>query len=143
MALALDGRDRYTDNHCQRIARIALALGQRCEPPGERLAHLPLAARFHDVGKIGIRDNGLLHPGRLCEEQMELMRTHPERGAPLFAATGRRDADAVARLIRHHHEAYDGSGYPVRWEAGQMRWKPASPTAMTRAPPSARQGPPA
>ncbi|WP_305804444.1 HD domain-containing phosphohydrolase [Stenotrophomonas sp. YIM B06876] len=113
LALALDERDRYTDTHCQRVARIALALGQRCELSTERLSHLSLAARFHDVGKIGIRDNVLLHPGHLGEEQMESMRTHPDRGARLFAASGRRDAAAVARLIRHHHEAYDGSGYPA------------------------------
>ncbi len=112
LAAALDERDSYTDQHCDRVSLLAHGLGSRCGLSGARLGHLALAARFHDVGKIGIRDDVLLHPGRLDEPRMEKMRTHPERGARLFAATGRDDAATVARLILHHHEAWDGSGYP-------------------------------
>ncbi|MGX9719453.1 HD-GYP domain-containing protein [Stenotrophomonas acidaminiphila] len=112
LAAALDERDSYTDQHCDRVSLLAHALGERCGLSGARLEQLALAARFHDVGKIGIRDDVLLHPGRLDEARMRKMRTHPERGARLFAATGRDDAAAVARLILHHHEAWDGSGYP-------------------------------
>lgn len=112
LAAALDQRDSYTDRHCDRVSQLAHAMGNRCELSEERLAHLALAARFHDVGKIGIRDDVLLHPGKLDERKVSVMRTHPERGARLFAATGRKDAQQVARLIRHHHEAWDGSGYP-------------------------------
>ncbi len=112
LAAALDERDSYTDQHCDRVSLLAHGLGERCGLSGAQLEQLALAARFHDVGKIGIRDDVLLHPGRLDEPRMEKMRTHPERGARLFAATGRDDAAAVARLILHHHEAWDGSGYP-------------------------------
>lgn len=112
LATALDERDSYTDRHCDRVSQLAHALGARCDLSSARLAHLSLAARFHDVGKIGIRDDVLLHPGRLDETQMASMRSHPDRGARLFAATRRSDAAEVARLIRHHHEAWDGSGYP-------------------------------
>src|SRR5690606_13581358 len=99
-------------HHCDRVSRLARAMGQRCGLPDERLEHLVLAARFHDVGKIGIRDDVLLYPGRLDEGKRLIMRTHPDRGAALFSATGRDDAQQVATLIRHHHEAWDGSGYP-------------------------------
>jgi len=112
LAAALDQRDSYTDHHCDRVSQLAFALGQRCDLGEERLGHLVLAARFHDVGKIGIRDDVLLHPGKLDEDRMSAMRSHPERGARLFTATGRDDAHAVARLIRHHHESWDGAGYP-------------------------------
>jgi HD-GYP domain-containing protein (c-di-GMP phosphodiesterase class II) len=112
LAAALDQRDSYTDHHCDRVSQLALTLGKRCDLSAERLGHLVLAARFHDIGKIGIRDDVLLHPGRLDDQKMSAMRTHPERGARLFSATGRADAADVARLIRHHHEAFDGSGYP-------------------------------
>ena len=112
LATALDERDSYTDRHCDRVSQLAYALGRRCGLSADALAHLALAARFHDIGKIGIRDDVLLHPGRLDETQMASMRSHPDRGARLFAATGRGDAIAVAKLIRHHHEAWDGSGYP-------------------------------
>lgn len=112
LAVALEERDPYTDDHCDRVARIARALGQRCDLDSDQLHHLALAARFHDVGKIGVRDDVLLHPGRLDELKMDAMRTHPERGQRLFLATGRSDATAVGRLIRHHHECFDGTGYP-------------------------------
>ncbi len=112
LSAALDERDSYTDGHCDRVSRLAQRLGDRCGLDARRQANLSLAARFHDVGKIGIPDNVLLHPGRLGDEQMDVMRTHPERGERLFAATGRADAAEVALLIRHHHEAFDGSGYP-------------------------------
>ncbi|WP_313318860.1 HD domain-containing phosphohydrolase [Stenotrophomonas sp.] len=112
LAAALDQRDSYTDHHCDRVSQLALAMGQRCDLDESRLNHLVLAARFHDVGKIGIRDDVLLHPGKLDDTKMAAMRSHPERGARLFAATGRSDALAVAKLIRHHHEAWNGSGYP-------------------------------
>ncbi len=112
LAAALDQRDAYTDHHCDRVSQLAQTMGRHCGLDDQQLAHLVLAARFHDVGKIGIRDDVLLHPGRLDEDKKSVMRTHPERGARLFATTGRDDADAVARLILHHHEAWDGSGYP-------------------------------
>ncbi|MEN5209106.1 HD domain-containing phosphohydrolase [Stenotrophomonas terrae] len=112
LAAALDQRDSYTDHHCDRVSQLAQAMGKRCELSEERIGHLVLAARFHDVGKIGIRDDVLLYPGKLDDDKKSAMRSHPERGARLFAATGRSDAKAVATLIRHHHEAWDGSGYP-------------------------------
>lgn len=112
LAAALDQRDSYTDHHCDRVSQLAQAMGQRCDLSEQRIGHLVLAARFHDVGKIGVRDEVLLYPGKLDEDKMDVMRSHPERGARLFATTGRSDAKAVATLIRHHHEAWDGSGYP-------------------------------
>ncbi|WP_282247501.1 HD-GYP domain-containing protein [Stenotrophomonas sp. PS02300] len=112
LSMSLQMRDQYTRFHCDRVELLGDQLGRLCDLDDAQRTHLTLAARFHDIGKIGIPDNVLLHPARLDDEQRAIMRTHPERGERIFAATGRPDADEVARLIRAHHEAVDGSGYP-------------------------------
>ena len=112
LTTALDERDSYTKGHCDRVCTLALRMGRACGMDDTALAQLALAARFHDIGKIGIPDAVLLKPGRLEEEEMAIMRSHPLRGERVFLATGRDDAAAVARLIRQHHEAWNGSGYP-------------------------------
>lgn len=112
LTTALDERDPYTDRHCDRVYQLTAQLGQRLHMPAQDLQHLAVAARFHDIGKLGIPDAVLHKPGRLDAQEMELMRSHPLRGERVFLATGRGDAAPVARLIRQHHEAWDGSGYP-------------------------------
>lgn len=112
LTTALNERDSYTNDHCDRVCRLALQMGQCFGMQGQGLRELTLAARFHDIGKIGIPDAVLLKPGRLDEQEMAVMRSHAERGERVFLATGRDDAGQVGRLIRHHHEAFDGSGYP-------------------------------
>jgi HD-GYP domain-containing protein (c-di-GMP phosphodiesterase class II) len=112
LTTALNERDSYTNDHCDRVCRLALQLGQCFGMQGQGLRELTLAARFHDIGKIGIPDAVLLKPGRLDEQEMAVMRSHAVRGERVFLATGRDDASQIGRLIRHHHEAFDGSGYP-------------------------------
>ncbi|MET3009178.1 HD-GYP domain-containing protein [Stenotrophomonas koreensis] len=112
LTTALNERDSYTNDHCDRVCRLALQMGQCFGMQGQGLRELTLAARFHDIGKIGIPDAVLLKPGRLDEQEMAVMRSHAVRGERVFLATGRDDASQIGRLIRHHHEAFDGSGYP-------------------------------
>lgn len=112
LAAALDQRDRTTDAHCGRVAVLARLVGTHCDLDAGQLDDLAVAARFHDVGKIGIPDGVLMAPRALDAQDWEVMRTHPARGERLFLATARADAARVGRLIRHHHEAVDGSGYP-------------------------------
>ncbi|RLK53068.1 HD domain-containing protein [Stenotrophomonas rhizophila] len=112
LSMSLQMRDQYTRFHCDRVGLLGDQLGRLCDLDDTQRAHLALAARFHDIGKIGIPDNVLLYPARLDDAQRAIMRTHPERGERIFATTGRSDAAEVARLIRSHHEAFDGSGYP-------------------------------
>ena len=112
LSMSLQMRDAYTRHHCDRVGLLAQRLAVHCDMDSDSRAHVGLAARFHDIGKIGIPDDGLLSPRRHTEEDSAIMREHPVRGEHIFLATGRSDAVPVARLIRAHHEAHDGSGYP-------------------------------
>ncbi len=119
LSMSLQMRDAYTRHHCDRVGLLARCLATHCDLAPPDCAQIGLAARFHDIGKIGIPDDVLLAPRQHTEEERAIMREHPVRGEHIFLATGRSDAAPVARLIRAHHEAFDGSGYPdgLRGEA--------------------------
>lgn len=110
--LALDERDRYTHQHCDRVSLLARELGMACGLSQAELDLLAVGARFHDIGKIGIPDSVLLKPGALDAEEWEMMKMHPVKGERLFRNTLHPHADEVARIIRYHHECFNGSGYP-------------------------------
>lgn len=112
LGAALEQRDDITHSHCDRVSRCAEVLGRHFDLRPHQAMDLGLAARFHDVGKIGIPDDVLKSPRGLDPDEQAIMRTHPGRGEQIFLATRRDDAARVARIIRHHHEYVDGSGYP-------------------------------
>ncbi len=117
---ALLQRDEYTGLHCDRVVLIAVELGSACGLAAGELAPLSMAARFHDIGKIGIPDEVLLKPGSLDQEEWALMAEHAAKGERIYRATSRADAPVVAQAIRHHHEAFDGSGYPDGLQGEQI-----------------------
>ncbi len=106
----VDAKDPYTAGHSQRVQRIALALGSELGLPPERLDALRFAGLFHDIGKIAVPDAILMKPDRLTREEYELIKRHPEDGARIVGRLHRL-REAVP-LIRHHHERWDGCGYP-------------------------------
>lgn len=106
----VDAKDPYTAGHSQRVQRIALALGSELGLPPERLDALRFAGLFHDIGKIAVPDAILMKPDRLTSEEYELIKRHPEDGARIVGRLHRL-REAVP-LIRHHHERWDGRGYP-------------------------------
>ena len=112
LSVALGYRDRATMQHSERVLGIAHAIGQRCGLSLAELGKLRVAATFHDLGKIGIPDHILHKPGRLDPAEREQMKQHSEIGERIVAATELEGADCAARIIRHHHEHYDGRGYP-------------------------------
>lgn len=112
LSTALRERDSYTQDHCDRVETLAWHLGRVLGMTDAELSDLTLAARFHDVGKIGIPDAVLLKPSRLDDHELAVMRTHSARGQRVFLSTGRENADRVGLMIREHHEAWNGSGYP-------------------------------
>ncbi|MFA6229756.1 MAG: HD-GYP domain-containing protein [Rhodanobacter sp.] len=112
LTVALHERDAYTRFHCDRVVELAVELGRHFGLKTEVLNSLCIAALFHDIGKIGVPDNVLLKPGRLTDEDWVFMKTHSALGEELFMATGHACARQVAPIIRHHHESFDGCGYP-------------------------------
>jgi len=110
LSATVDARDAYTAGHSRRVQRIALAIGRELDFSEPELDLLGHAALFHDIGKLGIPDAILMKPARLDTEEWRLMRRHADDGARIVDRLGFL-ADAVP-AIRHHHEHYDGTGYP-------------------------------
>ncbi|HEV3028085.1 MAG TPA: HD domain-containing phosphohydrolase, partial [Planctomycetota bacterium] len=110
IAACVENRDRYTGNHCRRLADYAVALGKDLGLAEPELLILKLGGALHDLGKVAVSDNILNKPGRLSPEELGIMRTHPAIGADLCGKM--RTMEKVLPMIRHHHERLDGSGYP-------------------------------
>ena len=106
---ALNARDYYAVGHAARVAAYMLLLGRELGWPQGRLQQITEAAFLHDVGRIGISDDVLYKPGRLTDEEAAELRRHPIASAeiiqPLFSPD-------IVRAVRHHHERWDGGGYP-------------------------------
>jgi len=110
IALVVEGRDRYTGDHCRRLGQYAVRIGKTLGLGQEDLETLWLGGIFHDLGKIAVSDVVLNKPAPLSAEEFALMKTHPTVGANLCRSM--RTMERVVPLIRHHHEKLDGSGYP-------------------------------
>jgi diguanylate cyclase (GGDEF)-like protein/putative nucleotidyltransferase with HDIG domain len=110
LSATVDARDAYTAGHSRRVQRLALLTGRRLGLSESELETLGHAALFHDIGKLAIPDSILLKPSGLTQEEWRVMQSHSEEGARIIARLGFLD-DAVP-AIRHHHERYDGRGYP-------------------------------
>jgi putative two-component system response regulator len=112
LANAIEARDSYLHAHCERLASLAVRLGELLDLPGEEIETIRLGAILHDVGKIGIPDRVLLKPGPLDVDDRAILEQHPVIGDRLLEPL---DLLAAARpIVRHHHERWDGSGYPDR-----------------------------
>ena len=107
---AIDAKDPYTWGHSERVARMAVRLGQQTGMPPAALSDLYLAGLLHDIGKIGINDDVLRKPGRLTAAEYEHMKTHTTKGAAIVETIP--NFAGVLPIIRSHHERWDGSGYP-------------------------------
>ena len=107
---AVEARDPYTAGHSQRVRRVALAIGRELALPAKRLGALGNAALFHDVGKIAVPDSILTKPEPLTPAEAAVMREHAARGAEIVSRLSSLQDSAPA--IRHHHERWDGLGYP-------------------------------
>jgi putative nucleotidyltransferase with HDIG domain len=107
---AIEARDPYTEQHSSRVTRIAIALARAMGCSQEEQDILNVAGQLHDIGKIGIRDDILLKPGRLTEEEFGIIKQHPVIGANIVDRLGLWDREK--QIIKSHHERFDGNGYP-------------------------------
>ena len=109
LARELDAEDPGTEGHSERVARLSEKLALSSGWNGDRAIRLAQAALLHDVGKLGVDEDVLRKPGPLSPEELEQIRNHPDTGAEL--AVNALDEEQLA-WIRHHHERWDGAGYP-------------------------------
>ncbi len=110
LSQAIDAKDGFTRGHADRVSRIAGAIAREMGLAEKEVELIELAGLLHDIGKIGVEDRILMKPARLDDAETELMRRHPIYGASIL-----KPAEALrplVPLVMHHHENYDGSGYP-------------------------------
>ncbi len=112
LAHAIEAKDPTTEGHCQRLAQHAEQLGRTLGFSGARLRILRMGATLHDVGKIAVPEAILDKPGALTADEYAIMQRHPVAGAAICAPL--RSARDLIPAIRHHHERWDGTGYPDR-----------------------------
>lgn len=110
LAAAIDGKDKYTRGHSERVARISVAIGRRLDMESEELETLRMSALLHDVGKIAIDDNILKKPAALTDAEYEIMKTHPQRGYKIMSQIPGMEAYLPGMYM--HHEMVNGKGYP-------------------------------
>jgi diguanylate cyclase (GGDEF)-like protein len=118
LAVALDGRVPFAQGHSRRVCDYAMLLARRAGVTGEEAEEVRLAALLHDVGRLGVPEIVLNKPDRLTAEEWEAMRTHSVLGGELLKPV--RAFRRVEELVRHHHEAYDGTGYPDKLKGTQI-----------------------
>lgn len=118
LAAAIDGKDRYTRGHSERVARFSVAIGQRMHLDEKELEKLRISALLHDVGKIAIDDAVLKKPAALTEEEFEIMKTHPQRGYKIMSQIPAMK-DFLPGMYMHH-EMVNGQGYPQGLKGHQI-----------------------
>ena len=112
LSVALGYRDLLTQRHSERVESLSGDIGIRCGLSGNEIIVLKIAASFHDIGKIGIPYHILLKPAQFDEAEWREIKQHSEIGERILASTELEGSQQAARVIRHHHEHYNGSGYP-------------------------------
>jgi putative two-component system response regulator len=110
LANAVEAKDPSTERHCQRLANLAARLGSQAGLAGIELEAVAYGALLHDVGKIGVPEAILTKPSPLDADEWELMRRHPEIGERICQPLA--SAGLFSPIVRHHHERWDGRGYP-------------------------------
>lgn len=110
LARAVEAKDTTTGDHCDRLIRLSQSFGKFLKLDEKAIKTLERASILHDVGKIGIPDSILLKPGKLTEDEWEVMRTHPVVGEEICHPL--KSLSDVLPVIRHHHEKWNGLGYP-------------------------------
>jgi putative two-component system response regulator len=110
LANAIEGRDRYTRGHVDRVTRYATWMAEELRWPDHQIKTLKFGCRLHDIGKIIIPDHILNKKGRLTEDEWQLMRQHPIAGQKILHNI--KHLEETQPYILYHHERWDGSGYP-------------------------------
>lgn len=116
LTASIEAKDKYTKGHSERVTCYALMLADELKLPESKRIIVELAGLLHDIGKIGVPETVLCSPDKLSGEEFEYMKQHPQIGADIVIKMpdlkGIASVSSVASAIKHHHEKFDGSGYP-------------------------------
>lgn len=112
LSSALDYRDAYTMNHSLDVAYYAVRIAEQMKLPKGSIDIIHTGALLHDIGKIGIPEQILMKNGKLTVEEYKTIQTHPEIGFKMLSHVGAYRENGVLDIVLHHHERYDGTGYP-------------------------------
>jgi putative nucleotidyltransferase with HDIG domain len=118
LAAAIDAKDPYTRGHSERVTQYSLALAEEMRLSTREKEKINVAALLHDIGKIGIDTHILRKPDRLTDQEYTLIKQHPVLGANIMAPI--KQLRDIVPLMRHHHESYDGSGFPDHLTGDQI-----------------------
>ncbi|MDD2954703.1 MAG: HD-GYP domain-containing protein [Oscillospiraceae bacterium] len=110
LTAALEAKDKYTEGHSRRVESYSVQIAQAMRLSAARVETIRVAALLHDVGKIGVDDGILRKPGLLTQDERSIIEGHPQIGVHILEDTDL--SDATKQIILHHHERYDGGGYP-------------------------------
>lgn len=114
----LEARDSYTSHHSSRVAEMTEKICDLLNLPLDEKEVYHIAAHLHDVGKIGIRDSVLLKEGKLSQEEWEIMKSHAIQGYNILKNV--KSFEEVAKIVKSHHERFDGKGYPDGLEGNNI-----------------------
>jgi putative nucleotidyltransferase with HDIG domain len=109
LAFAVEAKDPHTKSHSQAVSRLAAQIARQMRLPEAEIEDIRLAGIVHDIGKIHVPDPLLLKPTLLTAEEYEIVKSHAVWGAKILEPL---KVTAIERIVRHHHERYDGTGYP-------------------------------
>jgi len=118
LVFALEAKDEYTSGHSQRVAETSVAIARELGIPQEGIDKIRLAGLIHDIGKIGIKESILNKPGRLTDEDYQHIKSHPEVGERILTPIV--EDKEILEMVKHHHERYDGRGYPDKLSGEQI-----------------------
>lgn len=119
LACAIDAKDPYTKGHSTSVSRYSEALARAINLPEHEVERIKVGALLHDVGKIGIPETVLKKPGKLTDEEWEIMKQHPTIGAEKVLEPNEALRDLIP-IVKYHHERLDGNGYPEKLKGSQI-----------------------
>ena len=120
LAKALDSRDPYTYNHSENVSKYAVQIAERMNLPKNECNIIRTGGLLHDIGKIGIPENILTKPGKLTEEEYNVIKTHPTIGYEMLKHIDRFKSDGTLDIVLYHHERFDGKGYPAGLKGNEI-----------------------
>lgn len=114
----VEAKDSYTRGHSDRVSEYSVLIGKKLGLPAEQIKTLRIGGLFHDIGKIGIPDSILLKPAKLTDEEYSQIKNHPSIGAHILGSAA--IFQDIIPIVKHHHERYDGNGYPSRLKGEEI-----------------------